>query len=76
MSKVFVIDTNKHPLDPVHPGRARLLLKHGKAAVDITTRGGRVQGIHHRFCTPVQRLDGYGYAKGTKYADSPTQSSK
>lgn len=33
MSKVFVIDTNQQPLDPVHPGRARLLLKEGKAAV-------------------------------------------
>ena len=33
MSNVFVIDTNKRPLDPVHPGRARLLLSSGKAAV-------------------------------------------
>jgi 5-methylcytosine-specific restriction endonuclease McrA len=33
MSHVFVLDTNKQPLDPVHPGRARLLLKQGKAAV-------------------------------------------
>ena len=33
MSKVFVLDAHKHPLDPVHPGRARLLLKAGKAAV-------------------------------------------
>src|SRR2546421_10132330 len=33
MSKVFVVDTNKQPLDPVHSGRARLLLKAGKAAV-------------------------------------------
>jgi hypothetical protein len=33
MSQVFVLDTNKRPLDPVHPGRARLLLKQGKAAV-------------------------------------------
>ena len=33
MSKVFVLDTNKQPLDPVHSGRARLLLKAGKAAV-------------------------------------------
>ncbi len=33
MSNVFVIDTCKRPLDPVHPGRARLLLKEGKAAV-------------------------------------------
>ena len=33
MSFVFVVDTNKEPLNPVHPGRARLLLKAGKAAV-------------------------------------------
>ena len=33
MSKVFVLDTNKQPLDPVHPGHARLLLKQGRAAV-------------------------------------------
>jgi 5-methylcytosine-specific restriction endonuclease McrA len=33
MSKVFVIDTNKQPLTPVHPGYARLLLTQRKAAV-------------------------------------------
>ena len=33
MSQVFVLDTNKRPLDPVHPGLARLLLKQSKAAV-------------------------------------------
>jgi 5-methylcytosine-specific restriction endonuclease McrA len=33
MSQVLVLDTNKQPLDPVHPGCARLLLKQGKAAV-------------------------------------------
>ncbi|MFP5269590.1 RNA-guided endonuclease IscB [Coleofasciculus sp.] len=33
MSKVFVLDTNKQPLNPVHPGRARMLLSQGKAAV-------------------------------------------
>ena len=33
MSKVFVLDTNKSPLNPVHPGRARRLLTEGKAAV-------------------------------------------
>ncbi len=33
MSKVFVIDTYGKPLNPVHPGWARLLLKQGKAAV-------------------------------------------
>ena len=33
MSKIFVIDTNKQPLQPCHPARARQLLKKGKAAV-------------------------------------------
>jgi hypothetical protein len=33
MSKVFVLDAKKHPLNPVHPGRARILLSTGKAAV-------------------------------------------
>lgn len=33
MSKVFVVDARKQPLNPVHPGRARLLLSSGKAAV-------------------------------------------
>src|SRR3989440_12580461 len=33
MSKVFVVDANKHPLNPVTPGYARLFLKQGKAAV-------------------------------------------
>lgn len=29
----FVLDTNKRPIDPVHPAKARLLLKEGKASV-------------------------------------------
>ena len=33
MSHVFVLDTNKEPLDPIHPGAARRLLKQAKAAV-------------------------------------------
>jgi len=33
MSYVFLLDTNKQPLDPVHPGWARKLLSSGKAAV-------------------------------------------
>src|SRR5437660_8935934 len=33
MSHVFVLDTKKQPLTPVHPGRARLLLKAGTAEV-------------------------------------------
>ncbi|MGL5193170.1 MAG: RRXRR domain-containing protein, partial [Chroococcales cyanobacterium] len=33
MSKVFVLDTKSQPLNPIHPGRARMLLSQGKAAV-------------------------------------------
>lgn len=33
MSKVFVLNTNQQPLNPVHPGKARILLSSGKAAV-------------------------------------------
>jgi|SRR6266566_352722 len=33
MSKVLILDAIRQPLDPVHPGRARLLLKEGKAVV-------------------------------------------
>ncbi len=33
MSNVFVVDANREPQGPVHPGHARLLLKQGKAAV-------------------------------------------
>src|SRR5229473_3975437 len=33
LSFVFLVDTHRQPLSPVHPGRARLLLKAGKAAV-------------------------------------------
>lgn len=31
--KVFVLDTNKRPQDPVHPAEARFLLNEQKAAV-------------------------------------------
>ena len=51
------------------------VLVRASGSFDITTSSGRVQGIHHRFCTPVQRSDGYRYAKGVTYADAPTQSS-
>jgi 5-methylcytosine-specific restriction endonuclease McrA len=33
MSYVFVLNTKKQPLNPVHPGHARILLMQGKAAV-------------------------------------------
>jgi hypothetical protein len=33
MNKVFLLDANKQPRDPIHPGYARKLLAWGKAAV-------------------------------------------
>ncbi len=33
MRSVFVLDSNKQPVDPVHPGKARWLLTQGKAAI-------------------------------------------
>jgi 5-methylcytosine-specific restriction endonuclease McrA len=33
MSKVFLIDTNKKPLNPIHPAQARQLLRSKKAAI-------------------------------------------
>lgn len=33
VSKVFLLDTEKRPLDPVHPAQARQLLRNGKASV-------------------------------------------
>lgn len=33
MDKVLVLDTNRKPLQPTHPARARTLLNAGKAAV-------------------------------------------
>jgi 5-methylcytosine-specific restriction endonuclease McrA len=33
LSNVFVLDTDKQPLNPVHPGRARILLSSGQASV-------------------------------------------
>ncbi|MDF5722790.1 MAG: RNA-guided endonuclease IscB, partial [Rhizonema sp. PD37] len=33
MSKIFLLDAEKRPLNPVHPAQARQLLRNGKAAV-------------------------------------------
>ena len=33
MQHVFVVDTNRTPCNPVDPGKARVLLTQGKAAV-------------------------------------------
>jgi hypothetical protein len=34
---------------------------------DIRTKGGRVEGISHRFCRPVHRSDGYTYQFGVRF---------
>jgi hypothetical protein len=33
--------------------------------IDFRTTQGLGQGIHHRFCTLIQRADGYGYSLTT-----------
>ncbi|WP_071188086.1 RNA-guided endonuclease IscB [Trichormus sp. NMC-1] len=33
MSKIFLIDTAKRPLNPIHPAQARQMLRNGKAAI-------------------------------------------
>ena len=33
MRKIFLVDTKKTPLNPIHPGRAMILVQEGKAAV-------------------------------------------
>ena len=41
---------------------------------DIRTKGGRMQGISHRFCRPVHRSDGYSYTFGGPYGpEHPSQ---
>ena len=62
MSQVFVLDTTKQPLHPVHPGRARLFLKQGKASV---YRG-------YPFCVLVACSDGYTYQQGKETAFPPS----
>lgn len=46
------------------------VLVRASGSFDIQTKQGRVQGISHRFCTPVHRCDGYQYAKGSSHAES------
>jgi len=68
MSFVFVLDTTHRPLIPVHPGKARRLLKERRAAVwrrfpftIIRTTAGRQMGINARYCQPLHLNDGYRY---------------
>lgn len=52
------------------------VLVRASGSFDIRTKKGRVQGISHRFCTPVHRCDGYSYKIGVRYADHPTQATE
>ncbi|MGH2481438.1 MAG: hypothetical protein ACRDHW_17430 [Ktedonobacteraceae bacterium] len=44
------------------------VLVRASGSFDIRTRQGRIQGISHRFCTPVHRNDGYEYQKGAGHS--------
>lgn len=44
------------------------VLVRASGSFDIRTKAGRVQGISHRFCTPVHRCDGYSYQKGVGHS--------
>ena len=54
----------------VYVGR---VLVRASGSFDIQTKQGRVQGISHRFCTPLHRSDGYSYTREARCAN-PTQS--
>jgi hypothetical protein len=45
----------------VYVGR---VLVRASGSFDIRTKQGRVQGISHRFCTPLHRCDGYSSTMG------------
>ncbi|HEX9134220.1 MAG TPA: HNH endonuclease, partial [Ktedonobacteraceae bacterium] len=49
----------------VYVGR---VLVRASGSFDIRTKQGRVQGISHRFCTPVHLCDGYSYQKGAGHS--------
>ncbi|HEX4714508.1 MAG TPA: RNA-guided endonuclease IscB, partial [Ktedonobacteraceae bacterium] len=49
----------------VYVGR---VLVRASGSFDIRTKQNRVQGISHRFCTPVHRSDGYSYQKGAGHS--------
>jgi len=43
----------------IYTGRVAI---RASGSFNLRTVYGLVQGIHHRFCTLVQRADGYGYS--------------
>lgn len=67
LSNVCVFDTNQQPLNPVHPGRARILLSSGKAAVfkrdpfTVTWKGA----VEHPKIEPLRlKLDSGSHTTG------------
>ena len=73
MSKVFVIDSKKSPLDPIHPAQARQLLRNKKASIfrrfplTLILKEARpespVSPLRLKiYCTPIHKTDGYSYA--------------
>lgn len=72
---VFVLDTDKRPLDPVHPGEARHLLNAGKAAVfrrypftiilKESCPDGPVQDLELKL-DPGSKVTGIALKKGSK----------
>jgi hypothetical protein len=56
----------------VYMGR---VLVRASSSFDIRTKAGRVQGISHRFCTPVHRGDGYSYQIGAGHS-SPVSATR
>ncbi len=89
MSKVFVLDTNKHGFPIRHRTRRKQffgfqtgdivkavvpkgkkagtyvgrLLVRATGSFDIRTKSERIQGINQRYCSIIQRNDGYNYQK-------------
>ena len=44
------------------------MLVRATGSFDISTKGGRIQGISHRCCTVLRQCDGYRYEKGGRHA--------
>ena len=48
-----------------HIGR---VLARATGSFDVATNTGRIEGVNHRYCKPIQRNDGYNYARGDSHA--------
>jgi len=47
----------------IHVGRVAV---RATGSFDITTLTGTIEGISHRFCRPLHRVDGYSYQYGRR----------